>query len=164
MQESLARLGSRKTDSPRVVVLTPGAFNETYFEQAYLARYLGYTLVEGQDLTVRYDRVYLKTIGGLEPVDVIVRRVDDDFCDPLELRNDSMLGVPGLVEAVRAGNVAVANALGSGLLQSPRSSRFSPDFVAMCSAKNCSCHPWRHGGAGRRPRRITCCRISTNSP
>jgi uncharacterized circularly permuted ATP-grasp superfamily protein/uncharacterized alpha-E superfamily protein len=126
MQESLARLGSRKTDSPRVVVLTPGAFNETYFEQAYLARYLGYTLVEGQDLTVRYDRVYLKTIGGLEPVDVIVRRVDDDFCDPLELRNDSMLGVPGLVEAVRAGNVAVANALGSGLLQSPAFKSFLP--------------------------------------
>jgi len=126
MQESLARLGSRKTDNPRVVVLTPGAYNETYFEQAYLARYLGYTLVEGQDLTVRDDRVFLKTISGLEPVDVIVRRVDDDFCDPLELRNDSMLGVPGLVEAVRAGNVTVANALGSGLLQSPAFKSFLP--------------------------------------
>ena len=126
MQESLARLGSRKTDNPRVVVLTPGAYNETYFEQAYLARYLGYTLVEGQDLTVRDDRVFLKTISGLEPEDVILRRVDDDFCDPLELRNDSMLGVPGLVEAMRAGNVAVANALGSGLLQSPAFKSFLP--------------------------------------
>ncbi len=126
MQESLAALASRRTDNPRVVVLTPGAFNETYFEQTYLARYLGYTLVEGQDLTVRDDRVFLKTIGGLEPVDVILRRVDDDWCDPLELRNDSMLGVPGLIEAARAGNVAIANALGSGLLQSPAFKSFLP--------------------------------------
>ena len=126
MQESLAALATRRTDNPRVVLLTPGAYNETYFEQTYLARYLGYTLVEGQDLTVRDDRVYLKTIGGLEPVDVIVRRVDDDFCDPLELRNDSMLGVPGLIEAARAGNVAIANALGSGLLQSPAFKSFLP--------------------------------------
>jgi len=126
MRESLVALATRKTDTPRVVVLTPGAYNETYFEQTYLARYLGYTLVEGQDLTVRDDRVFLKTIGGLEPVDVILRRVDDDFCDPLELRNDSMLGVPGLIEAVRAGNVAIANALGSGLLQSPAFKSFLP--------------------------------------
>ena len=126
VQESLSALATRRTDTPRVVVLTPGAYNETYFEQTYLARYLGYTLVEGQDLTVRDDRVFLKTIGGLEPVDVIVRRVDDDFCDPLELRNDSMLGVPGLVEAARAGNVAIANALGTGLLQSPAFKSFLP--------------------------------------
>ena len=126
MQESLAALATRRTDNPRVVVLTPGAYNETYFEQTYLARYLGYTLVEGQDLTVRDDRVFLKTIGGLEPVDVILRRVDDDFCDPLELRNDSILGVPGLIEAARAGNVAIANALGSGLLQSPAFKSFLP--------------------------------------
>ncbi|MEO6785731.1 MAG: circularly permuted type 2 ATP-grasp protein, partial [Chthoniobacteraceae bacterium] len=126
MQNSLAALASRRTDNPRVVLLTPGAYNETYFEQAYLARYLGYTLVEGQDLTVRDDRVFLKTIGGLEPVDVILRRVDDDFCDPLELRNDSMLGVPGLIEAVRAGHVSVANALGTGLLQSPAFKAFLP--------------------------------------
>ena len=100
-------------------MLTPGPHNETYFEQAYLARYLGYMLVEGQDLTVRDNHVFLKTLSGLERVDVILRRVDDDFCDPLELRNDSILGVPGLVEAVRAGNVVVANALGSGLRAKP---------------------------------------------
>ena len=126
MQASLAQLGSRRTDDPRVVLLTPGPYNETYFEQAYLARYLGYALVEGQDLTVRDDRVFLKTLSGLEPVDVILRRVDDDFCDPLELRNDSMLGVPGLLEATRAGNVTVANSLGSGLLQSAAFMAFLP--------------------------------------
>src|SRR6266536_2692409 len=126
LQKSLARLALRRTDNPRVVLLTPGPYNETYFEQAWLARYLGYMLVEGQDLMVRDDRVYLKTLSGLEPVDVILRRVDDDFCDPLELRNDSMLGVPGLLEALRAGNVAVANAPGSGLLQSPAFLGFLP--------------------------------------
>ena len=126
MRASLARLASRRTDDPRVVVLTPGPYNETYFEQSYLARYLGYSLVEGQDLTVRDGRVFLKTLSGLEPVDVILRRVDDDFCDPLELRNNSMLGVPGLVEALRACTVAVANALGSGIMQSPAFMSFLP--------------------------------------
>lgn len=126
MQQSLAALAPRPAGEPRVVLLTPGPYNETYFEQAYLARYLGYTLVEGEDLTVRDDRVYLKTLNGLEQVDVILRRVDDDFCDPLELRNDSMLGVPGLVRAVRAGNVALANALGSGLAEAPAMMAFLP--------------------------------------
>jgi uncharacterized circularly permuted ATP-grasp superfamily protein/uncharacterized alpha-E superfamily protein len=126
LQEAMARVATRPGDLPRVAMLTPGPYNETYFEQSYLARYLGYSLVEGQDLAVRDERVYLKTLSGLEPVDVIVRRVDDDFCDPLELRNDSILGVPGLVEALRAGNVAVANGLGSGLLQSPAFMSFLP--------------------------------------
>jgi uncharacterized circularly permuted ATP-grasp superfamily protein/uncharacterized alpha-E superfamily protein len=125
-QGSLARLSPRSGDPPRVVMLTPGPHNETYFEQAYLARYLGYMLVEGQDLTVRDNFVWLKTLNGLDRVDVIVRRVDDDFCDPLELRNDSMLGVPGLVEVVRAGNVTMANALGCGLVQSPAFMAFLP--------------------------------------
>jgi uncharacterized circularly permuted ATP-grasp superfamily protein/uncharacterized alpha-E superfamily protein len=126
MQASLTALAPSRTDNPRVVFLTPGPYNETYFEQSYLARYLGYMLVEGQDLTVRDDRVYLKTLSGLEQVHVILRRVDDDFCDPLELRNDSILGVPGLLEALRAGNVAVANSLGTGLLQSPSVMAFLP--------------------------------------
>jgi uncharacterized circularly permuted ATP-grasp superfamily protein/uncharacterized alpha-E superfamily protein len=125
-QSALAQLAPRQADRTRVVMLTPGPHNETYFEQAYLARYLGYMLVEGQDLTVRDNSVFLKTLSGLERVDVILRRVDDDFCDPLELRNDSILGVPGLVEAVRAGNVVVANALGSGLVQSPAFMSFLP--------------------------------------
>ena len=126
LRDSLGRMVKRSTDDARIVMLTPGPHNETYFEQSYLARYLGLTLVEGQDLTVRDGRVYLKTLSGLEPVDVILRRVDDDFCDPLELRNNSMLGVPGLVEALRTGTVAIANSLGSGLLQSPAFMAFLP--------------------------------------
>ncbi|MSU61670.1 MAG: hypothetical protein EXS31_04600 [Pedosphaera sp.] len=126
VQKTLMGLAQRRTDNPRIVLLTPGPYNETYFEQTYLARYLGYMLVEGQDLTVRDDKVFLKTLSGLEQVDVILRRVDDDWCDPLELRNDSMLGVPGLVEALRSGNVTVANAPGSGLLQSAAFLSFLP--------------------------------------
>ena len=125
VQDSLEQIAPFQ-NSPRVVMLTPGPHNETYFEQAYLARYLGYMLVEGQDLTVRDDIVFLKTLNGLERVDVILRRVDDNFCDPLELRNDSMLGVPGLIEAIRAGNVTMANAPGSGLVQSPAFMSFLP--------------------------------------
>ena len=113
-------------ENPRVVVLTPGPYNETYFEHAFLARYLGYTLVEGADLTIRDNHVFLKTLGGLLPVDVIVRRQDDAYCDPLELRGDSKHGVAGLVEAVLAGNVAVANALGSGVIESAAPAAFLP--------------------------------------
>lgn len=125
-RDTLRSLAPRNKDNPRVVLLTPGPYNETYFEHAYLARYLGYTLVEGGDLTVRDNRVYLKVLGGLQPVDVIFRRLDDDFCDPLELRPDSFLGVPGLVHAARSGNVVVANALGTGLLETPALPAFLP--------------------------------------
>jgi len=113
-------------DSPSVVLLTPGPYAETYFEHAYLARYLGYPLVEGSDLTVRDRRVFMKTLQGLQPVDVIVRRVDDTYCDPLELRGDSILGVPGLVEAARAGRVVISNALGSGAVEAPALLAFLP--------------------------------------
>lgn len=115
--------------NPRIVLLTPGPLNETYFEHSYLAKYLGFTLVEGSDMTVRDRRVYLKTVEGLEPVDVILRRVDDGFCDPLELRSDSLLGVPGLVDAIVAGNVKVANALGSGLIESAAIMPFLPGLA-----------------------------------
>jgi uncharacterized circularly permuted ATP-grasp superfamily protein/uncharacterized alpha-E superfamily protein len=111
---------------PQVVLLTPGPLNETYFEHAYLARYLGFTLVEGGDLTVRDRHVFIKTLDGLRRVDVILRRMDDSFCDPLELRSDSALGVAGLVEAVRCGNVAIANPLGSGVVESPAFAVFLP--------------------------------------
>lgn len=126
LRDSLRAAAPHNRDNPRIVLLTPGPYNETYFEHAYLARYLGFPLVEGGDLTVRDERVYLKVLGGLQPVDVVFRRLDDDFCDPLELTPDSFLGVPGLVHAVRAGNVAVANALGSGLLESPALLAFLP--------------------------------------
>ena len=99
-------------------MLTPGPYNETYFEHAYLARYLGLSLVEGSDLTVRDRRVYLKTLHGLEPVDILIKRMDDEWLDPLELRSDSALGVPGLMQAVRAGHVLLANAPGSAPLES----------------------------------------------
>jgi uncharacterized circularly permuted ATP-grasp superfamily protein/uncharacterized alpha-E superfamily protein len=118
--------GSRGMDEPSVVLLTPGPHNETYFEHAYLARHLGFPLVEGEDLTVRDRRVFLKTLEGLQPVDVILRRVDDSFCDPLELRGESFLGVAGLVDATRAGNVTLANALGTGLMESPALLAFLP--------------------------------------
>jgi uncharacterized circularly permuted ATP-grasp superfamily protein/uncharacterized alpha-E superfamily protein len=105
--------------SPHVVLLTPGPYNETYFEHSYLARHLGFPLVEGADLAVRHDRVFLKTISGLRQVHAIVRRLDDDYCDPLELRSDSTLGVPGLVQAWRSGRVLVANAFGTSVVESP---------------------------------------------
>jgi uncharacterized circularly permuted ATP-grasp superfamily protein len=106
-------------DESRAVILTPGPYNETYFEHLYLARHLGLALVQGGDLTVRQDRVFLKTVAGLWPVHAIWRRVDDDFCDPLELRSDSTLGVAGLLQAWRSGRVRVANAFGLGVLESP---------------------------------------------
>jgi len=127
LRESLAALapeGGR--DDPRVVIMTPGAHNETYFEHLHLSNYLDYTLIEGANLTVRDGRVWLKSVSGLEPVDVILRRVDDHYCDPLELRPDSLLGVPGLVEVVRKGRVAIANPLGAGILESPGLMAFLP--------------------------------------
>ena len=126
LQETLARQAPSESEPPLVVLLTPGRFNESYFEHLYLARQLGYPLVEGGDLTVRDATVYLKTLSGLRRVHAIMRRLDDDFCDPLELRTDSALGVPGLLEAVRQGRVLVANALGSGVLESPGLLGFLP--------------------------------------
>ena len=126
LQETLARQAPCVDEAPLVVLLTPGRFNESYFEHLYLARQLGYPLVEGGDLTVRDATVYLKTLSGLRRVHAIMRRLDDDFCDPLELRTDSALGVPGLLEAVRQGRVLVANALGSGVLESPGLLGFLP--------------------------------------
>jgi uncharacterized circularly permuted ATP-grasp superfamily protein/uncharacterized alpha-E superfamily protein len=126
LQALLLESAPCRGETPRAALLTPGPYSETYFEHAYLARYLGFTLVEGGDLTVRDDRVYLKTLTGLEPVHALLRRLDDDFCDPLELRAESTLGVPGLVQAWRAGNVLVANAFGMSVLESPALLGFMP--------------------------------------
>lgn len=126
MRGTLGEMAERVFATPRVVFLTPGPLNQTFFEHAYLAQYLGYSLVQGDDLTVRDNRVYLKLLEGLQPVDVILRRLRDNLCDPLELRTDSVIGIPGLVQAVRAGNVVVANCLGSGWLESPALHAFLP--------------------------------------
>jgi uncharacterized circularly permuted ATP-grasp superfamily protein/uncharacterized alpha-E superfamily protein len=104
--------------APLVALLTPGPYNETYHEHAVLARYLGFALVEGSDLTVRDGRLWLKSVEGLRRVHVLLRRQDDDYCDPLELRADSALGVAGLVDCARRGTVMIANALGSGIIES----------------------------------------------
>ncbi|MDP4771557.1 MAG: circularly permuted type 2 ATP-grasp protein [Limnohabitans sp.] len=115
--------------SAHIALLTPGPYNETYFEHAYLARYLGLSLVQGNDLTVRDQKLYLKTLQGLQPVHGLLKRVDDDWLDPLELRADSTLGVPGLLQAVRSGNVLVANTPGSGFLESNALLGFMPGLA-----------------------------------
>lgn len=126
MRENLRALAPSGPEAPVVALLTPGPFNETYFEHAFLARYLGFTLVEGGDLVIRDKRVCIKTLEGLRPVDILLRRVDDAYSDPLELNPDSYLGVPGLLGAVRAGQVALVNALGSTWLESPALHRYLP--------------------------------------
>jgi len=128
LRTTLGELAPQRRDNPRIVLLTPGPGNEAYFEHAYLANYLGFLLVQGGDLTVRDGRVWLSTVDGLQPVDVILRRVDDTFCDPLELRADSLLGVPGLLQATRLGHVAIVNPLGSGVLENPALMAFLPSL------------------------------------
>lgn len=128
LKNALQQLGSRLSTNPRVVLLSPGPRSSRYFEDVYLSRYLGYTLVEGGDLTVRGDGVFLKTLGGLLPVHVILRRLADLDCDPLDLRPDSNVGVPALGQAARNGSVIVANALGTGVLEAPVVQALLPDF------------------------------------
>ena len=125
-RDALLALAAKHSKTPRVVVLTPGPHNEAYFEHSFLAGYWGFPLVEGSDLTVRDGRVHLKTLAGLEPVNLIIRCFDDTFCDPLELRGDSLLGVPGLMQAVRNGAVVIDNALGSGLVEAAGHLAFLP--------------------------------------
>ena len=114
-QASLSNL--RTHEDSRIALLTPGPLNETHFEHAYLARYLGLLLVEGADLTVRDDALFVRTVSGLKRIEVLVRRLDADFADPLELNARSRLGVPGLLQAVRSGRLAMANGLGSGVAE-----------------------------------------------
>ena len=112
----------------RIAVLTPGAYNETYFEHAYLANYLGFQLVQGSDLSVRNGYLWMKALDGLKRVDVVLRRVDDVYCDPVELKGDSQLGVPGLLEVARMGHVVIANPLGSNVLENPALLRYLPQI------------------------------------
>ena len=129
LRDTLQSLAAERSGNPRVVLLSPGPRSPSYFEDAYLARYLGYTLVEGGDLTVRGTNVFLKTLGGLLPVHAILRRTRDEEADPLELRADSLHSVAGIVESARSGQIVLANALGSGLLESPALTAYLP---AIC--------------------------------
>ncbi|WP_454683633.1 circularly permuted type 2 ATP-grasp protein [Ancylobacter moscoviensis] len=129
MRAGLTRLD--RSGEGRVGLLTPGPLNETYFEHAYLARYLGFVLLEGDDLTVRDNVVYVRTVAGLKRVDVLLRRLDADYADPLELNPGSHLGVPGLMQAIRAGSVAVVNAIGAGVVEAPAMMGFLPRIGAQ---------------------------------
>ncbi|MEO7600330.1 MAG: circularly permuted type 2 ATP-grasp protein, partial [Opitutus sp.] len=113
--KSLLHVATTRREKPNVVLLTPGVHNSAYFEHTFLARQMGIPIVEGRDLVVRDAKVFMRTTAGLVPVDVIYRRIDDDFLDPSVFRSDSMLGVTGLVNAYRQGNVALANAIGTGV-------------------------------------------------
>jgi uncharacterized circularly permuted ATP-grasp superfamily protein len=117
------------TDDPTVVVLTPGVYNSAYFEHTLLARTMGVELVEGRDLVCRRGKVYMRSTAGLQRVDVIYRRIDDDFIDPVHFRSDSMLGVPGLVNAVRTGGVTLANAIGNGVADDKLLYTYVPDLI-----------------------------------
>lgn len=125
----LRGLSPRGAQDPVVVLLTPGVFNSAYFEHSFLAGQMGVELVEGRDLIVDTGIVYMKTIYGLKRVDVIYRRIDDEFLDPLEFRPDSLLGVPGLMGAYRAGNVALANAVGNGVADDKAIYAYVPEFI-----------------------------------
>jgi len=120
---------SSPVDQPSVVVLTPGRYNAAYFEHAFLAKQMGVELVEGQDLVVRDDGVYMRTTGGPQRVDVIYRRLDDVFLDPLAFRADSVIGVPGLAAAYQRGQVVIANALGTGVADDKSIYPYVPDMI-----------------------------------
>ena len=127
--ESLRGVAPEGVSDPTVVLLTPGIFNSAYFEHTFLAQQMGVELVEGQDLFVRDNMVYMRTTKGPRRVDVIYRRIDDDFIDPQAFRKDSMLGVPGLFSAYRAGKVTLANALGTGVADDKSVYPYVPDMV-----------------------------------
>jgi uncharacterized circularly permuted ATP-grasp superfamily protein len=127
--ETLRNVAPRRADQPTVVLLTPGVYNSAYFEHSFLARQMGIELVEGRDLVTSENRVFMRTIRGLQPVDVIYRRIDDNFLDPLSFRSDSMLGCPGLFNAYRAGNVTLANAIGTGVADDKAIYPFVPAMI-----------------------------------
>jgi uncharacterized circularly permuted ATP-grasp superfamily protein len=126
---TLKTLAAPYRDEPRIALLTPGIFNSAYYEHAFLARAMGVELVEGRDLLVHDNVVYMRTTSGLRRVDVIYRRIDDDFVDPLVFRQDSALGVPGVFNAYRAGNVVIANALGTGVADDKAVYSYTPDII-----------------------------------
>ncbi|MDH5668917.1 MAG: circularly permuted type 2 ATP-grasp protein [Nitrospira sp.] len=129
--ENLRYLAPDNRENPTVVLLTPGVYNSAYFEHSFLARQMGIELVEGRDLVVESDRVYMKTTQGLQQVDVIYRRIDDAFLDPEVFRHDSLLGVPGLMRAYHAGNVALANAVGNGIADDKAVYAYVPQMISF---------------------------------
>ncbi|OZI33489.1 hypothetical protein CEK29_21830 [Bordetella genomosp. 5] len=127
--DNLREVAPNVSDEPTVVVLTPGMYNSAYFEHAFLAQQMGVELVEGQDLFVDQNTVYMRTTRGPRRVDVIYRRLDDDFLDPLSFRADSVLGVPGLLSAYRAGRITLANAIGTGIADDKSTYLYVPDMI-----------------------------------
>jgi uncharacterized circularly permuted ATP-grasp superfamily protein len=126
---TLKELAAPRSHDPTVVLLTPGVHNSAYFEHTLLARQMGIQLVEGQDLVVHNNAVYMRTTAGLRRVEVIYRRVDDDFLDPIPFRSDSMMGVPGLFNAYRSGNVILANAIGTGIADDKALYAYVPEII-----------------------------------
>jgi uncharacterized circularly permuted ATP-grasp superfamily protein len=122
-------MSPRNISNPNVVLLTPGVYNSAYYEHTFLARQMGIPLVEGRDLVVNNNIVYMKTTSGLQQVDVIYRRLDDDYLDPLVFRSDSTLGVPGLISSYKMGNVALVNAVGNGVADDKAVYAYVPDMI-----------------------------------
>jgi len=127
--DTLRALAPAHRPEPTIVLLSPGVYNSAYFEHTFLARHMGIPLVEGRDLVTHDNIVYMRTTAGLERVDVIYRRIDDDFCDPLIFRSNSTLGVPGLFNAYRSGNVTLANAIGTGVADDKAVYAYVPDII-----------------------------------
>jgi uncharacterized circularly permuted ATP-grasp superfamily protein len=125
----LASLSPRQVDQPNVVILTPGIYNSAYYEHTFLARQMGIPLVEGRDLVIDSNKVYMKTTSGLQQVDVVYRRIDDEYMDPTVFRSDSLLGVPGIMSAYRKGNVTLVNAVGNGVADDKAVYAYVPDMI-----------------------------------
>ncbi|MFT8322646.1 MAG: circularly permuted type 2 ATP-grasp protein [Bacillus sp. (in: firmicutes)] len=129
MLEALKNIAPQNIEKPTIVLLTPGRFNSAYYDHSFLARQMGIELVESRDLIIKERVVYMKTTRGLQKVDVIYRRIDDDYLDPLEFKEDSVIGVPGLLDAYRAGNVSIANAIGNGVADDKATYAYVPDMI-----------------------------------
>jgi uncharacterized circularly permuted ATP-grasp superfamily protein len=132
---TLRALAPTRRSDPTIVLLTPGVYNSAYFEHTFLARLLGIQLVEGRDLVVHNNYLYMRTTAGLQRVDVIYRRIDDDYLDPLAFRSSSTLGVPGLFNAYRSGTVAIANAIGTGVADDKAVYAYVPDIIRFYMAE-----------------------------
>ena len=150
LQKTLREFAPQHRDNPRVVLLSEGSQSSRHFEDAYLARYLNYTLAEVGDLAVRHGYVTLKTLGGLLPVDVVFRRLSDTLCDPLEFQGDAALGVPGLLQAVRPAMWRWSMRWVAPPSRRLRCCRFCPTCVGGCCRRNCGCRRWKRGGPARR--------------